>query len=146
MGAVLVAPQVCASRSSGRTPACGCGTATRTPATRRAAAVALANLDIIEREGLLDEAARLETTLARGSVPLAEHERGRRGSLRRRARWRRSSWPTRRRAMALAKRLRSYGVATRAVGAGGIQVSPAFVMTDDQVGDLADAITAALAA
>ena len=49
-------------------------------------------------------------------------------------------------AMALAKRLRSFGVATRAVGAGGIQVSPPFVMTDDQVGDLADAITAALAA
>ena len=48
--------------------------------------------------------------------------------------------------MALAKRLRSFGVATRAVGAGGIQVSPAFVMTDEQVGDLADAITAALAA
>ena len=48
--------------------------------------------------------------------------------------------------MALAKRLRSFGVATRAVGAGGIQVSPPFVMTDDQVGDLADAITAALAA
>ena len=46
----------------------------------------------------------------------------------------------------LAKRLRAYGVATRAVGAGGIQVSPAFVMTDDQVADLADAITAALAA
>ena len=49
-------------------------------------------------------------------------------------------------AMALAKRLRSFGVATRAVGAGGIQVSPPFVMTDDQVGDLADAIKAALAA
>jgi preprotein translocase subunit SecA len=47
-------------------------------------------------------------------------------------------------ARALAKRLRSHGVATRAVGAGGIQISPAFVMTDDQVGDLADAITAAL--
>ena len=49
-------------------------------------------------------------------------------------------------AMALAKRLRSFGVATRAIGAGGIQVSPPFVMTDDQVGDLADAVRAALAA
>ena len=47
-------------------------------------------------------------------------------------------------AMALAKTLRSHGVATRAVGAGGIQVSPAFVMTDDQVGELATAITTAL--
>ena len=39
-----------------------------------AAAVALANLDIIEREGLLDEALRLETTLAETLAPLASHE------------------------------------------------------------------------
>ena len=41
--------------------------------------------------------------------------------------------------MPLAKRLRSHGVATRAVGAGGIQVSPAFIMTDEQVDELASA-------
>ena len=47
-------------------------------------------------------------------------------------------------AMPLAKKLRSHGVATRAVGAGGIQVSPAFVMTDEQVDELAAAIASAL--
>ncbi len=108
-----------------------------------AAAVALANLDIIEREGLLDEASRLEATLHERLAPLAEHEqvvevRSGTGAL---AAVQLADPPT---AMALAKRLRSHGVATRAVGAGGIQISPAFVMTDDQVGDLADAITAAL--
>ncbi|MDX6368353.1 MAG: putrescine---pyruvate transaminase, partial [Nocardioidaceae bacterium] len=47
-------------------------------------------------------------------------------------------------AAGLARTLRSHGVATRAVGAGGIQISPAFVMTDGQVGELAAALTAAL--
>ncbi|MEO7234235.1 MAG: aminotransferase class III-fold pyridoxal phosphate-dependent enzyme, partial [Lapillicoccus sp.] len=110
-----------------------------------AAAVALANLDIIEREGLLDEAARLETTLADRLRPLADLDgvvevRCGTGAL---AAVQLSDPPT---AMALAKRLRSHGVATRAVGAGGIQISPAFVMTDEQVGDLAEAIAAALEA
>ena len=47
-------------------------------------------------------------------------------------------------AISFAKRLRSFGVATRAVGAGGIQVSPALIMTDEQVGQLADAVAAGL--
>ncbi len=108
-----------------------------------AAAVALANIDIIEREGLLDEAARLETTLADRLGPLADLDavvevRCGTGAL---AAVQLADPPT---AMALAKRLRSFGVATRAVGAGGIQISPAFVMTDEQVGHLADAIGSAL--
>ncbi len=110
-----------------------------------AAAVALANLAIIEREGLLDEAARLETTLARRLGPLAELDgvvevRCGTGALAA------VQLDDPARATALAKRLRSFGVATRAVGAGGIQISPAFVMTDEQVGHLADAIGNALAA
>ncbi|MBA3309593.1 MAG: hypothetical protein H0U28_05960 [Nocardioidaceae bacterium] len=48
--------------------------------------------------------------------------------------------------VALAKRLRGHRVATRAVGAGGIQISPALVMTDDQVEELAGAISTALEA
>ncbi len=108
-----------------------------------AAAVALANIDIIEREDLLDEAARLETTLADRLGPLADLDavvevRCGTGAL---AAVQLADPPT---AMALAKRLRSFGVATRAVGAGGIQISPAFVMTDEQVGHLADAIGSAL--
>jgi len=47
-------------------------------------------------------------------------------------------------AISFAKRLRSFGVATRAVGAGGIQVSPPLVMTDDQVGEITDAVAEAL--
>ncbi|MGH3507231.1 MAG: aspartate aminotransferase family protein [Nocardioidaceae bacterium] len=108
-----------------------------------AAAVALANLAIIEREGLLDEAARLERSLARELASLADHERvaevrsgtGALAAVQ-------LSEPGE--ALALAKTLRSYGVATRAVGAGGIQVSPAFVMTEDQVRELATAIRTAL--
>ena len=68
-----------------------------------AAAVALANLDIIEREDLLDEAARLETTLADELAPLADHDASprsaavpapsrRSSSATRRPRWR---WPRR---------------------------------------------------
>ncbi|WP_418606104.1 NAD-binding protein [Georgenia sp. SUBG003] len=40
--------------------------------------------------------------------------------------------------------LRQAGVATRMVGAGALQVSPAFVMTDEQVGALAAAFREAL--
>jgi putrescine---pyruvate transaminase len=47
-------------------------------------------------------------------------------------------------AAGLARTLRSHGVATRAVGAGAVQVSPALVMTDNEVGELAAALTAAL--
>ncbi len=108
-----------------------------------ASAVALANLAIVEREGLLDEAARLETTLASVLSPLAGHERvvevrsgtGALASVQ-------LAGPGE--AMSLARTLRSYGVATRAVGAGAIQVSPALVMTDDEVGELATAIASAL--
>ncbi|MBA3233251.1 MAG: aspartate aminotransferase family protein [Propionibacteriales bacterium] len=108
-----------------------------------AAVVALANLDIVEREHLLDEASRLESTLAAKLSPLAAHEsvlevRCGTGAL---AAVQLAS-PAE--AMALAKRLRGHGVATRAVGAGGIQISPPLVMTDDQVDELAAAITAAL--
>jgi putrescine---pyruvate transaminase len=108
-----------------------------------AAAVALGNLDILEREGLIDEAARLQDTLAAKLSPLAAHDRvaevrcgtGALAAVQ-------LAEPSD--AMALAKTLRSFGVATRAVGAGGIQISPAFVMTDDEVGELANAIAAAL--
>jgi adenosylmethionine-8-amino-7-oxononanoate aminotransferase len=109
-----------------------------------AAAVALANLEIIEREGLLDEAARLERTLAEALAPLEELDaveevRSGTGAL---AAVQLSDAGT---APALAKKLRSFGVATRAVGAGGIQISPAFVMTDEQVSEMAGGIASALA-
>ncbi|MEP6528312.1 MAG: hypothetical protein ABJA86_14250 [Nocardioidaceae bacterium] len=40
--------------------------------------------------------------------------------------------------------LRDLGVATRVCGAGALQVSPAFVMTDQQVKELANAFRVAL--
>lgn len=108
-----------------------------------ACAVALGNLAIIEREGLLDEAARLETTLATKLSPLTDHERvaevrcgvGALAAVQ-------LHEPTQ--AAALALTLRSKGVVTRAVGVGGIQVSPPLVMTDEQVDDIATAISEAL--
>ncbi len=108
-----------------------------------AAAASMANLDIIEREGLLAEASRLEGTLHERFTPLAEHPavaqiRSGLGALTAVQLEDASAAP------GLVKRLRAYGVATRAVGVGAIQVSPAFVMTDEQVDDLVGAIRAAL--
>lgn len=103
------------------------------------AAVALANLELIEREGLLQEAARLETTLARTLSPLAGHDAVREvrcgtGALAAVQLEAPADAPM------LVGLLREEGVATRAVGAGGIQISPAFVMTDAEVDELAAAI------
>ncbi|MGH3423695.1 MAG: aspartate aminotransferase family protein [Nocardioidaceae bacterium] len=108
-----------------------------------AAAGAMANLDIIEREDLLSESKRLESTIHKTIGALAEHDaveevRSGTGAVAAVQLVDASAAP------GLAKKLRSHGVATRAVGAGGIQISPAFVMTDDQVADLAGAISAAL--
>ena len=103
------------------------------------AAVALANLELIEREGLLQEAARLETTLARTLSSLAGHDavqevRCGTGALAAVQLEAPADAPM------LVRLLREEGVATRAVGAGGIQISPAFVMTDAEVDELAAAI------
>jgi adenosylmethionine-8-amino-7-oxononanoate aminotransferase len=110
-----------------------------------AAAVALGNLAIVEREHLLDETTRLESTLATALSPLADFDRvaevrcgvGALAAV---------QLADPQEALPLARTLRSYGVATRAVGVGGIQISPPFIMTDEQVFELAGAIAAALAA
>jgi putrescine---pyruvate transaminase len=106
-------------------------------------AVALANLALLEKENLLDEATRLESTIPAALKPLAEHERvaevrggvGALGAV---------QLKEITEAPALAKQLRRHGVVTRAVGAGGIQVSPPLVMTDDEVHQIAAALAAAL--
>ncbi|HYJ66336.1 MAG TPA: aminotransferase class III-fold pyridoxal phosphate-dependent enzyme [Nocardioidaceae bacterium] len=108
-----------------------------------ASAVALANLDIIERESLLDESARLEKSIASTLAPLADHAtvaevRCGTGALAA------VQLVDPSLALPLAKGLRAHGISTRAVGAGAVQISPAFVMTDDQVGQLADGIRAGL--
>ncbi|SOC54948.1 aspartate aminotransferase family protein [Ornithinimicrobium cerasi] len=142
MGAVLVAPRVWETFFRP-----GAGVWFRHGYTysghATAAAVALANLDLIEREGLVQEAARLEQTLARVLAPLAGHERvtevrsgvGAVAAL---------QLETPAAAMQFAVRVRDFGVATRACGAGAIQVSPAFVMTDEEAQELADRFREAL--
>lgn len=107
------------------------------------AAVALANLDIIEREGLLDEATRLESTLASQLDPLAEHDlvaevRSGTGAV--------AAVQLNDPALApkVVGALKEAGVATRAVGAGGIQISPALIMPDSEVAELASAISGCL--
>jgi adenosylmethionine-8-amino-7-oxononanoate aminotransferase len=108
-----------------------------------AAAAAMANLDIIESEDLLTASARLETTLHTKLAGLAEHPavqevRSGFGAV---AAIQLVDGGA---ALGLAKKLREHGIATRAVGAGGIQISPAFVITDEQVDELVAGLTAAL--
>jgi adenosylmethionine-8-amino-7-oxononanoate aminotransferase len=142
MGAVLVAPTVAApffEPDAGRWFRHGYTYSGHAGA----AAVAMTNLDIIEREGLLDEAARLERTLADAFAPLAAHERVaevRSGTGAVAA----VQLATASEAPGFVKSLRAHGVSGRAVGAGGLQVSPAFVMTDEQVHELVDAFAKAL--
>ncbi|WP_410869677.1 aspartate aminotransferase family protein [Nocardia sp. A7] len=108
-----------------------------------AAAAALANLAIVEREGLLEEAARLESTLHTALAPLAEHPRVAEvrsglGAVAAVQLADPSEGP------ALVKTLREHGISGRAAGAGAMQISPSFVMTDAQVADLADGFARAL--
>ena len=108
-----------------------------------AAAAAMANLDIIEREDLLAASARLEKTLHDKLAHLAEHPevaevRSGTGAVAA------VQLVDPAAALGLAKALRAQGVATRAVGAGGIQISPAFVITDEQVDELVAGFAAAL--
>lgn len=108
-----------------------------------AAAAAMTNLDIIEREGLLAEATRLENDLAQALSPLADLDsvsevRTGLGAVTAVQ----LSDPAQ--AVPMVGRLREHGVSGRAAGQGALQISPAFVMTTDEVGELADRMRAAL--
>ncbi|MFT3662627.1 MAG: aminotransferase class III-fold pyridoxal phosphate-dependent enzyme [Gordonia sp. (in: high G+C Gram-positive bacteria)] len=107
------------------------------------AAAAMANFDIIEREGLLDEATRLEGDLQAAFSPLADLDavaevRTGLGAVTAVQLADPADAP------AAVLRLRKAGVATRAAGAGALQVSPALVMTTDEVNELAVRFTEAL--
>jgi adenosylmethionine-8-amino-7-oxononanoate aminotransferase len=108
-----------------------------------AAAAALANLDILERENLLAESARLEKTLHETLAPLADHPRVAevRSGLGAVAAVQLTD-PAE--APEFVKQLRAHGISGRAAGQGALQISPSFVMTDEQVRDLADGFAAAL--
>ncbi|ATQ27589.1 adenosylmethionine-8-amino-7-oxononanoate aminotransferase [Rhodococcus ruber Chol-4] len=108
-----------------------------------AAAAALANLDILERENLLAESARLERTLHEKLSPLAEHPRVAevRSGLGAVAAVQLADASE---ALQFVKTLRQHGISSRAAGQGALQISPSFVMTDEQVQDLADGFASAL--
>ncbi|QNG19094.1 aspartate aminotransferase family protein [Rhodococcus triatomae] len=140
MGAVFVAPRVAEPFFAG-------GTWFRHGYTygghAGAAAAALANLDILERENLLGEAQRLERSLHTHLAPLAEHPRvaevrsgiGAVAAVQ-------LADPAE--ALPFVNTLRRHGISGRAAGQGAMQISPSFVMTDEQVAELAAGFAAAL--
>ncbi|MFZ2178202.1 MAG: aminotransferase class III-fold pyridoxal phosphate-dependent enzyme [Rhodococcus sp. (in: high G+C Gram-positive bacteria)] len=140
MGAVFIAPRVAEPFFSG-------GVWWRHGYTygghAGAAAAALANLDIIEREDLLAESKRLESSLHEHLAPLADHPRVEevRSGLGAVAAVQLAD-PAE--ALPFVNTLREYGISGRAAGQGAMQISPSFVMTDDQVASLADGIRRAL--
>lgn len=113
------------------------------------AAAAIANLNIIQRENLLAEAGRLESQLATGLGPLAEHDlvsevRCGVGAL--------AAVQLAPEAVAanpalpdqLNGALREHGILTRILFGNAVQISPPFVMTQNQVTELEAGIRAAL--
>ncbi|MBM4722212.1 aminotransferase class III-fold pyridoxal phosphate-dependent enzyme [Rhodococcus hoagii] len=108
-----------------------------------AAAAAMANLDIVERENLLAESKRLESSLHEHLAPLADHPRvaevrsglGAVGAV---------QLVDPAEALPFVKTLRAHGVSGRAAGQGAMQFSPSFVMTDEQVAEMAAGVRAAL--
>jgi adenosylmethionine-8-amino-7-oxononanoate aminotransferase len=108
----------------------------------------LAVMDILEREGLLARAAALEEELFQALLPLEElpvvdHIRRGIGALAcvQLVVGEDETLPYR-----AAAACREAGVLTRAVGGGGLQVSPPLVMTRDQVGEMADLFRSGLEA
>lgn len=108
-----------------------------------AAAASMAVLDIMERENLLAEASRLEKDLSEALSPLADLDsvsevRSGLGAVTA------VQLADPAQAQATVVRLREHGVSGRAAGQGALQISPSFVMTTEQVGELADRLRAAL--
>ncbi|WP_280268344.1 aspartate aminotransferase family protein [Nocardia wallacei] len=140
MGAVFVAPRVADPFYSG-------GVWFRHGYTygghAGAAAAAMANLDIIERENLLEASKNLESLLHEHLSPLAGHPRVAevRSGLGAVAAVQLAD-PAE--GPAMVKALRAQGVSGRAAGQGALQISPSFVVTEPQVAELAVALGRAL--
>jgi adenosylmethionine-8-amino-7-oxononanoate aminotransferase len=112
-------------------------------------AAALANLDILEGEGLVERAATLEQTLATGLAPLADHPlvsevRAGTGVLAAvqidpdRLAGDPAITPQ------LVPACRRHGIMGRVLANGALQISPPLVLTDAEVEELADGLRAAL--
>jgi putrescine---pyruvate transaminase len=113
-----------------------------------AAAVALANLDLIEREQLVERVAALEAVLARTVAPLAGHPavsavRSGTGLLAavEIAEDYRTADPSV--GQRLVKAVRERGVITRLLRGIALQISPPFVITEAELGQIADAFAGA---
>jgi adenosylmethionine-8-amino-7-oxononanoate aminotransferase len=106
-----------------------------------ACAAALANLDVVEREGLVARVAELERELADALAPLAEHELVRevRAGVGLLAAVSLGGDDPSLPARAMAE-LRRRGVLTRLLADGGFQISPPFVSTREDFDVLAEAI------
>jgi adenosylmethionine-8-amino-7-oxononanoate aminotransferase len=104
-----------------------------------ACAAGLVVMDILEREGLLARAAELEDELYQALLPLEElpvvdHIRRGVGAL---AAVQLTVGEDETLPYRAASACREAGVLTRAVGGGGLQVSPPLIMTPDQVAEMA---------
>jgi putrescine---pyruvate transaminase len=113
-----------------------------------AAAVALANLDLIEREQLVERVAALEPVLARTVAPLVAHPavsavRSGTGLLAavEIAEDHRAADPSV--GQRLVKAVRDRGVITRLLRGIALQISPPFVITEAEIGQIADAFAGA---
>jgi putrescine---pyruvate transaminase len=113
------------------------------------AAVALANLDLIEREGLVQRVAALEPVLAQALAPLASHPMvsevragtGLLGAVEIAEKYRAAD-PAVGQKLVLA--VRSEGIITRLLRGIALQVSPPFVITEAEIARIAEAFGAAL--
>jgi putrescine aminotransferase len=114
-----------------------------------ACAAAMANLDIIEAEGLVERVAELEAELPRLLGPLADLEAveevriaGLLAAVQLDAGWfeERGAAPAR-----VADELRGRGQLSRLLACGALQFSPPFITTEEQVGEFAEAVAASLA-
>jgi adenosylmethionine-8-amino-7-oxononanoate aminotransferase len=115
-----------------------------------ACAAAMANLDIIEREGLVDRVAALEPALPRLLGPLADLDgveevrtAGLLAGVQLDAGWfaERGVAPS-----LVAEEMRDHGQLTRLLACGALQFSPPFTTTEEQVGEFAEAVAASVAA
>lgn len=108
-----------------------------------ACAAALRNIDIIEREGLLDTVVTMGARLGNGLRALAND--GAFAQLRGAVAVFGAALHDHQDAMAIRDRMLQLGVITRAIGPDTITFCPPFVTTDDQVDRIVDAFAAALA-
>jgi putrescine---pyruvate transaminase len=115
-----------------------------------ACAAAMANLDIIEEERLVERVAELEPSLPRLLGPLADLDgieevrtAGLLAGIQLDAAWfeERGTAPAR-----VADELRGHGQLSRLLAVGALQFSPPFITTEEQVSEFAEAVAASVAA